>query len=221
MKTLIQRIKIPVGIGMIAIVLSVSISGSLRASADTLPLTSQLHVGSRGTEVSKLQTFLATNPYIYPQGTVSGYYGPLTQAAVVQFQLNYGLPPVGAVGPLTLARINGIINSGLGLDISAPTIGSVSAVTTGTTETIYWSTDEDAQGKVFYSPAPLQMTEASGNFLAPYISGSVAQTNNLYGKSQGVALSGLTHNTTYYYVVMATDRSSNVSVTTQGTFRIN
>ena len=59
------------------------------SSADTL--YRQLQVGSRGADVSSLQTFLAEDPSVYPQGLVTGYFGFLTKSAVSNFQSNNGM----------------------------------------------------------------------------------------------------------------------------------
>lgn len=193
---------------------------SLTASAATFaPFTSQMHPGDNNSQVQELQSLLATNSFIYPQGITSGYFGSLTQAAVGQFQLNYNLPAVGAVGPLTLAALNNVIAAGNGLDIFAPIISNVNVQSMNTTSSVVnWTTDTPAQGKVFYSSAPLQESDAQAAFTAPYISGSSVQSNGNYQNSQSVAVDGLTPNTMYYYVIMATDPAGNVSVTNQGTF---
>lgn len=75
-------------------------------------ITSQLSNGSRGDEVRILQAFLAEDPAIYPQGIISGYYGPLTQKAVAEFQKNNGIDSVGIVGPKTIENINQILSNG-------------------------------------------------------------------------------------------------------------
>lgn len=72
-------------------------------------LTRNLSVGSEGSDVTKLQQYLAQDPTIYPEGQVSGYYGQLTMRAVQRWQTRYnivtsGTPDTtgyGAVGPLT------------------------------------------------------------------------------------------------------------------------
>jgi len=68
-------------------------------------ISSDLALGSEGSEVTQLQTFLASDPEIYPDGLVTGYFGSLTQAAVKRFQAKHGLPQVGRVGPLTRAKL--------------------------------------------------------------------------------------------------------------------
>ena len=64
---------------------------------------------STGGEVSRLQRFLSQNPRWYPEGDITGYYGPLTVRAVQRFQadrglISYGDPYTtgfGSVGPRT------------------------------------------------------------------------------------------------------------------------
>lgn len=75
-------------------------------------------LGDKGDNVKCLQTFLAgQGSDIYPAGTVSGFYGSLTQQAVVRFQAKYaseiltplGLTaPTGRVGLATLAKIRSL-----------------------------------------------------------------------------------------------------------------
>src|SRR3989339_1738333 len=68
---------------------------------------SSLTVGSRGTGVSDLQTFLKNQgSAIYPSGLVTGYFGSLTKAGVAAFQSARGISPaVGYFGPLTRAAV--------------------------------------------------------------------------------------------------------------------
>ncbi len=74
-----------------------------------------LSSGSRGTEVSALQQFLAEDPSLYPSGLVTGYFGPATLAALQKFQMRYGVAQrgdagYGLVGPKTRAKLNSISN---------------------------------------------------------------------------------------------------------------
>jgi len=66
-------------------------------------------------EVRLLQTLLATDKEIYPEGTVTGFYGPLTRQAVEKFQLKYGIAKegdtgFGVVGPKTRAKLNEVFS---------------------------------------------------------------------------------------------------------------
>ncbi|MFZ1075015.1 MAG: peptidoglycan-binding protein [Minisyncoccia bacterium] len=184
-------------------------AGSGHANA---ALTTQLGLGSTGSDVTALQQFLATNPLIYPQGAVTGYFGALTEAAVTQFQVSYGIAQVGRVGPATLAKINAVMNSGLGLDTSVPVISNFSATTNSNGATLSWSTNEPAQGQVYYSTQPIQSNEATAPFQQPYISGTLAQ-NTTPQTNESITITGLQPSTTYNYVIRSIDRSDNVTMT--------
>ena len=63
-------------------------------------LTKDLKMGDRETEVEILQTWLAKDPKIYPEALVTGFFGTLTQTAVIRFQQKYSdeiLKPWGLV----------------------------------------------------------------------------------------------------------------------------
>ncbi|NCO46523.1 MAG: hypothetical protein GW890_09095, partial [Vibrio sp.] len=49
-------------------------------------LTKDLKMGDRETEVEILQTWLAKDPKIYPEALVTGFFGTLTQSAIIRFQ---------------------------------------------------------------------------------------------------------------------------------------
>ncbi len=87
----------------------VELRTQLEAVQVELKLTTTLIRGMRGDEVKKLQEFLKTNPDIYPEGLVTGYFGPLTEAAVKRLQEKYNIEPVGVVGPKTLTKINELV----------------------------------------------------------------------------------------------------------------
>ncbi|GAG01019.1 unnamed protein product, partial [marine sediment metagenome] len=55
----------------------------------SLVFKSTLKAGNSGNEVTKLQQCLSEYPTIYPEGTVSGYFGPKTKEAVIVFQEKY------------------------------------------------------------------------------------------------------------------------------------
>jgi hypothetical protein len=71
--------------------------------ASALTITRPLTVGSRGADVTSLQEFLNARGYLRVSAT--GYFGPLTKAAVMELQKANGLEPVGNVGPKTRALI--------------------------------------------------------------------------------------------------------------------
>jgi peptidoglycan endopeptidase LytE len=67
--------------------------------------TDVLKIGSRGTEVSKLQQNLKLLGYFtYPE--ITGYYGTITADAVRKFQKQYQLPVTGTADRATISKIN-------------------------------------------------------------------------------------------------------------------
>lgn len=64
--------------------------------------------------VSELQKVLQKIPTVYPEGRVTGYFGPLTEVAVQRFQLLYKIvtnktdPGFGRVGPKTRQVLNSL-----------------------------------------------------------------------------------------------------------------
>lgn len=206
------------GSAVLAVLLSGAAAFPVAHALDVTPFTQQMQIGSQGVEVSKLQTFLAADPAIYPQGLVTGHYGPLTANAVKQFQVTYSLPIVGRVGPLTLSAMNSVISSGLPLDVSAPIISVPAVGVDHVNVTISWDTNEAAHGAVFYSTSPLALTETSRSFTQPTISGTSQSTTGTPSVHQSVMLTGLARATTYFYVVEAIDASGNTTVTLPAVF---
>lgn len=78
-----------------------------------------LRRGYSGEEVRQLQEFLKTMSDIYPEGLVTGYFGPLTQRAVQRFQSKNNIVSsgdenttgYGLVGPRTRKKLNELIAS--------------------------------------------------------------------------------------------------------------
>lgn len=62
--------------------------------------------GTTGDDVKQLQEFLKNYTGAYPDGTVNGYYGPRTAAAVKKFQAQNGIESIGIVGPKTQEKLN-------------------------------------------------------------------------------------------------------------------
>lgn len=78
-----------------------------------------LRKGNSGAEVTNLQKTLQAEGYF--NGPITGYYGPLTEAAVIQFQEANGLSPDGIVGTNTTATLES--------DATAPTDSSLDSQT--------------------------------------------------------------------------------------------
>lgn len=193
-------------------------------------ITNQLDFGDRGEDVTELQTYFSTTPVIYPERLVTGYFGPLTQAAVRRYQTAHGIvsqgTPVttgyGRVGPRTMASINAQL---AGIDESAPLITGINISSGSTGASIGWTTNESARGKVYYDTSPIRVSniyDVTGVFSGePVVSGILAQYDGLERFAQAVNITGLSPNTTYYYLVVALDARNNVSVSLPSSFRTN
>ena len=82
-------------------------------AARTAAFSVYLAKGSRHKEVTALQQFLAQGKTLYPEGSVTGYFGPATDAALKRFQVRYGIASpsdegYGLVGPKTRAKLNSL-----------------------------------------------------------------------------------------------------------------
>ncbi len=79
----------------------------VRATARLLTL--QLRRGMSGDEVKDLQEFLADDSDVYPEGLITGFFGPMTENAVRKFQKKHNIESIGEVGPKTRARIHELL----------------------------------------------------------------------------------------------------------------
>lgn len=102
--------------------------------AGTLLVKGPFAVGYRTEEVKILQTLLASDPSVYPEALVTGYYGEATVRAVQKFQSKYGIISSGSptttgyglAGPATRAKINEVLGSGgAGRIVTVPGVGQV------------------------------------------------------------------------------------------------
>ncbi len=116
-----------------------------------IKFTKTLRQGVSGDEVRELQEFLKQFPDIYPEGLVTGYFGPLTEAAIQRLQEKQGIVSEGTalttgygqVGPKTRAQLNSLLANGAdsskvtspGLTMT-PGIQSSIATSTATTTVI-------------------------------------------------------------------------------------
>lgn len=184
-------------------------------------LTRQLQIGMSGADVRELQTFLAQDRTIYPQGLVTGYFGSLTKSAVSNFQARHGISAVGRVGPQTLAFINSLWMNGGGTNpvTTSAVIGALSLSTFNNQATMSWNTSINTTATVYYSTSPLMLTEATETSPFMISGGSLAVLNSDLRTSHSGSLTGLSPNTTYYYVVYVKDASGNESITLPATFR--
>ncbi len=186
-------------------------------------LNRQLEMTMTGSDVSALQTFLAKDATIYPQGLVTGYFGYLTKAAVSNFQTRNGISSVGRVGPATLPVLNYQISQG-SLNVNynnsgmqAPEITNVTVNAGRNNTTIAWYTNESAKGAIYYSSRPLILTEQMNS--VDVYGASAIMTDASFRTNQSITIPNLNANTVYYYMIYTTDVNGNVSVTWPGTFQ--
>lgn len=203
-------------IGISSIALGVSLL-ALAAPAFAATISSQMDIGTQNGDVTTLQQAFATNPSIYPQGLVTGYFGSLSSAATSRFQAAQSLPVVGRVGPLTIAAFNrvygGVVSGG------GPIISSVSIAPSNSGTSLLWTTNTPATGTVYYSASPLQVTESLSPTVAPAVAGTnVMSMNSASNTSNSLLLSNLAKNTTYYYMIVSVAPSGQLNVTWPSTF---
>lgn len=92
-------------------------------------------------------------------------------------------------------------------DTAAPVISNIAVTPTTTTASIVWDTNESASYKLWY-----------GTTSPVVVSGTPDKTGGA-NTHQSVALSGLSADTTYYFVIVARDASGNTSTSTQQSFK--
>jgi hypothetical protein len=74
------------------------------SSVNKYKFSKSLAFGSRGNDVIELQKRLITEGFL--SGTATGYFGPMTVAAVKKYQSSNGISPLGNVGPMTRTQLN-------------------------------------------------------------------------------------------------------------------
>ena len=149
--------------------------------AKTFKFTEPVEYGADNDDVFKIQQLLKLDKEIYPDGTVSGFFGPKTQEAIRNLQKKFGLDPVGVVGPATTALLERLISQQNSdgtypadiLDPARPT-GSVLGESTSTV------TDNPLVQQLLEQVKKLQTQQTSGNSTSNSNSNSSsANTSNI------------------------------------------
>src|SRR3989344_1546662 len=124
--------------------LQAQIAGGSSGASTTF--TSDLTIGSTGSQVTALQSWLVSKGYLtMPAGVAMGYFGGLTQSAVAKYQAEAGISPAaGYFGPITRAKVNAIGGVGTGTGstggITTPGVEGTISVTqnnSGVASTVY------------------------------------------------------------------------------------
>src|SRR3989344_3489100 len=100
--------------------------GSVTGGQALSNFNTNLTIGSTGSDVSALQSYLVANGYlVMPVGVSKGYFGSLTRAAVAAWQAANGISPaVGYFGPISRAKINSTIGApAVGTTVPGTTVG--------------------------------------------------------------------------------------------------
>lgn len=87
-------------------------SSEINTLREELKISKRLKQGDQGDDVKLLQETLATDPDIYPEGKITGVFGPMTMRAVKRFQEKNDLDGVGTVGPKTQEVLNRFLKEG-------------------------------------------------------------------------------------------------------------
>lgn len=158
-----------------------------------------------GGDVTRLQRFLAGQPGIYPEGLITGYYGPATTRAVQRWQAEHGIASSGTpettgygyVGPRTREEM-GCGNTGAALPNLTLTVDGQQSVTlaVGQTFTIGWSISNAAS--------------CSGSST---VGTSSPTTWNLNANSTGSATSTLQTNASILYTQTCTNERGSTTKT--------
>lgn len=92
---------------------------ALTAAAPQASFNRSLSVGSTGDDVRNLQTRLLGEGFF--RGEATGYFGPITAAAVKAYQAKYGIDQLGIVGPATRAQLNKLVTANAESNAAATT----------------------------------------------------------------------------------------------------
>ncbi len=86
-----------------------TVQNSAQQVNQTLRLIGNLKEGMTSEEVKLLQALLASDKTLYPEQSVTGYYGKNTVKAIKRFQKKHGLPETGFAGPATREKLNQLL----------------------------------------------------------------------------------------------------------------
>lgn len=122
--------KMNLGGGSSSSTVSSNSSGSPSSS-----VSSRLRQGDHGSEVSSLQSTLKSKGFY--SSSVDGVFGPVTAAAVKDFQRAAGIGVDGVVGPVTRKALNSSVTASSGSSNSSSSTGStVAGVSTGSSSAV-------------------------------------------------------------------------------------
>lgn len=92
---------------ILTIIVSFFTTGVASAAVSCPTITRTLSFGSKGADVSALQTYLASDKTLYPEGVISGYFGRATEKAVQRFQAARGIVSAGSPSTTGYGAVGG------------------------------------------------------------------------------------------------------------------
>ena len=96
----------------------------------SVTFTTDLTIGSRGTDVTALQNWLISRGFSIPAGA-TGYFGTQTRAAVAAWQASANIsPPVGYFGPISRSVVNSMVGGSVSV-VPGCAPGALYSATTG------------------------------------------------------------------------------------------
>ena len=90
------------------------LKSQVKVVAEELKIERTLRLGASGDDVKKLQEFLGQYQEFYPEGLITGKFGPLTQSAIKKFQIKYNLESDGVLGARTVCTLKAVFERGAG-----------------------------------------------------------------------------------------------------------
>lgn len=129
--------------------LQAQIAGGASTGGASVSFTSDLTVGSTGSQVSALQQWLVSKGYlVMPAGVAMGTFGPLTKTALAKYQAEAGISPAaGYFGPITRAKLNAMGGSTGG---TGSTGGSTGITTPGVEGTLTVTSNNSGLASTVY-----------------------------------------------------------------------
>lgn len=133
---------------------------SAAPAGNCLNLYRDLSLGSRGSDVSTLQTFLVAQNYRGGGSwMITGYFGAATRAAIMIFQQSRGLPATGVLDAQARAMMQNcggspFVPPAYGSPVSINSLSPFSG-TVGTSVTIFGSGFDPAFNTVYFGATPL------------------------------------------------------------------
>ncbi len=122
---------------ILTIIVSFFTTGVASAAVTCPSITRTLGYNSKGADVSALQTYLASDPAIYPEGVVSGFFGRATEKAVQRFQASRKIVSSGTAATTGYGSVGGKTRAALA---ACNTVSSTAPTSTPTTATVATTT---------------------------------------------------------------------------------